>query len=134
MAEANNMERWNKGLDVIDKVYGPGSREMMAGREGSEYVAETVNHLFGDIWALRELSIRDKRMLVVGATAMLGRADLIAIQLAGAIANGEFTDAQLDEMPLFMMFYCGGGNTTALFQGIQQARARAKEMAEKQPA
>jgi 4-carboxymuconolactone decarboxylase len=63
------------------------------------------------------------------ATAMLGRADLVAIQVGGAIANGELTDAQLDEIPLLILFYAGAGNTTALHQGISTAKAKAKEKA-----
>src|SRR3546814_9306755 len=76
MSEDSN-DRWAKGLDVVDQVYGPGSREMMKGSEDFPFVAETVNHVFGDIWAMPGLSIRDKRLLVIGATTMLGRPDLI---------------------------------------------------------
>lgn len=120
-------DSWQKGLAVLEQVYGPGSSAMMAGREGSPMVAETVGHLFGEIWSRPGLSIRDKRLLVLGATAMLGRADLVAIQVAGAILNGELSDEQLEEIPLLLLFYAGAGNATALYQGIQQARARAAE-------
>jgi 4-carboxymuconolactone decarboxylase len=85
-----------------------------------------VNHLFGDIWNRPGLSIRDRRLLVIGATAMMGRDDLIEIQVKGAILNGELTDEQLDEIPLLMLFYAGAGNTTSTFKGIQAARAKAK--------
>jgi 4-carboxymuconolactone decarboxylase len=119
--------RWEKGLEVVNEVYGPGSSEMMTGLEDSPFVSETVRHVFADIWARPALSIRDKRLLVIGATTMLGRADLITVQVGGALANGELTDEQLDDIPLMMLFYAGAGNTTALYQGINQARAKAKE-------
>src|SRR3546814_10812967 len=61
---------------------------------------------------------------LLGATTMLGRADLIEIQMKGALANGEFTEAQLQQIPLFMLFYAGAGNTTALFRGIEAAKAK----------
>jgi 4-carboxymuconolactone decarboxylase len=64
--------------------------------------------------------------MVLGATAMLGRADLIEIQVSGALANSEFTEEQLEQIPLFLLFYAGAGNTTALFRGIEAARATAK--------
>jgi 4-carboxymuconolactone decarboxylase len=124
-------DAWKKGMNIVEQVYGPGSSSMMEGLEGSAYVQETVSHLFADIWSLPELSIRDKRLLIVGATTMLGRADLLTIQLAGAILNGELTDAQLEEMKLLMMFYAGAGNTTALNQGIQGAKTRAESMRKK---
>ncbi len=128
MTDATNDTRWDDGLKIVDSVYGAGSSAMMAGLEGVPFVAETVEHVFGEIWARPGLSMRDKRLLVIGATAMLGRPDLVTIQVAGAIVNGELTDAQLDEIPLLMLFYSGAGNATALHQGIQAAKARAKDL------
>jgi 4-carboxymuconolactone decarboxylase len=119
-------DRWQAGLDIVNKVYGAGSSAMMEGMQAEPFVAETVNHLFGEIWARPGLSMRDKRLLVIGASSMLGRPDLIAIQVAGAIVNGELTDAELQEIPLLMLFYAGAGNTTALFNGIKAARERAQ--------
>ena len=128
MAEGKIDESWEKGLGIVDQVYGAGASKMMDGLENSPYVSETVRHLFADIWSRPGLSMRDKRLLVIGATTMLGRSDLIAIQVAGAIVNGELTEEQLQEMPLLMTFYAGAGNTTALFQGIGLAKERAKDM------
>ncbi len=128
MSEGPADERWQQGLASVDKVYGGGASAMMQGMEGEPFVSEIVRHLFGEVWSRPGLSMRDKRLLVLGATTMLGRSDLIAIQLAGAIVNGEFTDEQLRELPLLMLFYTGAGNTTALQQGIAAAKAKAKDM------
>src|SRR3546814_17542937 len=84
----------------------------------------TLFRSFGNLWGNEELTIREKRLMVLGATTMLGRADLIEIQMKGALANGEFTEAQLQQIPLFMLFYAGAGNTTALFRGIEAAKAK----------
>lgn len=119
-------DKWNEGLKMLEAVYGPGSSAMMQGLENSPFVAETVGHQFADVWAHPALSIRDKRLLAIGATAMLGRADLVETQVGGALANGEFTDEQLDQIPLFLLFYAGAGNSTALFRGIEAARAKAR--------
>ena len=126
-------ERWNEGLKVVEAVYGPGSSSMMEGQENSPFVAEIVGHQFGDVWAHPALSIREKRLLALGATAMLGRADLVEIQMTGALANGEFTEEQLQQIPLFMLFYAGAGNTTALFRGIEAAKAKAKDAQPQKP-
>jgi 4-carboxymuconolactone decarboxylase len=126
MSQKSDEERYQHGLKVVDQVYGPGSNAMMTPMKGNAYVDETVNHLFGEIWSRPQLSIRDRRLLVIGATTMLGREDLIEIQVKGAILNGELTDEQLDELPLMMTFYAGAGNTTALFRGIQAAKAKVK--------
>lgn len=121
-------ERWLKGLEVMEQVYGPGSSKGTRDYDKMPFLGEVVRHLFGEIWTQPALSMRDKRLLVIGATAVLGRQDLIAVQVAGAIANGELTDQQLDEIALLMIFYAGVGNTTALVQGINQAKVRAKDM------
>jgi 4-carboxymuconolactone decarboxylase len=126
---SDNMDAWNEGLKVVDAVYGPGASEMMKGQENSPFVNEIVTNQFGKTWADSALSIRDKRMMVLGATATMGRPELVEIQMTGALINGEFTEEQLDQIPLFMLFYVGAGNTTSLFRGIQAARAKVKKPA-----
>ena len=121
-------EQWQKGLETVDQVYGPGFHKMMEPFKESRFNQEVVANQFGNLWADPALSIRDKRLMVLGATAMLGRADLIEIQMVGALINEEFTSEQLDLIPLFMLFYAGAGNTTALFRGIEAAKAKVQAM------
>jgi len=121
-------DKWNDGLEVLEAVYGPGTSSMMKGQENWPMTVEVISHQFGDVWANPSLSIRDKRLMVLGATAMLGRADLIEVQVAGAIINGEFTEEQLGFIPLFLMFYAGAPNCTALLRGIEAAKVRAKAL------
>lgn len=121
-------DKWKKGIEVFDAVYGKNSAKMLDAVPRSPYIDETVEHLFGDIWSSPNLSVRDKRLLVIGATTMLGRADLLEVQIAGAIMNDELTEAQFEEMKMLMLFYAGAGNTTALIQGIAGAKKRAEEL------
>ncbi|WP_026149561.1 hypothetical protein [Sphingobium xenophagum] len=120
-------EQWQKGLEVFDKVYGPGSSEMTLPYRESSFNQEIVGSQFANLWASDIFSMREKRLLVLGATAMLGRADLVEIQMNGALINEEFTDEELDFLPLFLLFYAGAGNTTTVFRGIEAAKARRKE-------
>lgn len=122
-----NEEQWQKGLEVVDQVYGPGASEMMKPFKEARFNQEIVTNQFANLWADPALSIREKRLLVLGATTMLGRADLVEIQMLGALTNGEFTEEQIELIPLFMLFYAGAGNTTALFRGIEAAKAKYKE-------
>ncbi|WP_404477017.1 carboxymuconolactone decarboxylase family protein [Novosphingobium sp. BL-52-GroH] len=119
--------QWQKGLEVFDQVYGPGSSEMTRPYRDSSFNQEIVGNQFANLWGSEVLSMREKRLLVLGATAMLGRPDLVEIQMNGALINGEFTDEELDFIPLFVLFYAGAGNTTAVFRGIEAAKARRKE-------
>ncbi|WP_328608553.1 carboxymuconolactone decarboxylase family protein [Amycolatopsis sp. NBC_00345] len=114
-----------RGLEIMDAVYGPGFSQSMPAIE-SPMLADTVDHLFGEIWARPGLSIRDRRLLVLGATAALGRADLIEIQVRGALANDELTAEQLREAVLHLHYYVGWGNGTQLHQGVEAALAAAE--------
>src|SRR5690554_3395241 len=121
-----------KGLEMMDKVYGPGVAEMVTATAHLPFPGETVRHQFAEIWSRPGLSIRDRRLLVFGATAMLGRSDLIEIQVLGALRNGELDDEQLEEVALHLAYYAGWGNATAVWRGIQAAKKRfAEEQAKK---
>jgi 3-hydroxyisobutyrate dehydrogenase-like beta-hydroxyacid dehydrogenase/alkylhydroperoxidase/carboxymuconolactone decarboxylase family protein YurZ len=111
-----------RGLAMMDQVYGPGFGETMP-EQLDPYTGETVRHLFADVWARPELSVRDRRLLVIGATAALGRADLMQIQVRGALANRELTTDQLNEVILHLAFYVGWGNATAVHRGVAAAIA-----------
>jgi 4-carboxymuconolactone decarboxylase len=126
--EAMTEKNWEKGLDVFDAVYGPGASEMVKPFKDSPFNQEIVGNQFANLWGNEAFTIREKRLMVLGATAMLGRQDLVEIQMTGALVNGEFTDEQLEQIPLFMLFYAGAGNCTALFRGIEAARARVAAM------
>jgi 3-hydroxyisobutyrate dehydrogenase-like beta-hydroxyacid dehydrogenase/alkylhydroperoxidase/carboxymuconolactone decarboxylase family protein YurZ len=111
-----------RGLAMMDAVYGPGFAASMP-EQLDPYTNETVQHLFGDIWSRPNLSVRDRRLLVIGATAALGRADLMQIQVQGALTNQELTTDQLGEAVLHLAFYVGWGNATSAHRGVSAAIA-----------
>ena len=123
-----NEQNWDKGIQVFEAVYGRGSSVMTTPYKDRRFNQEIVGNQFANLWGDPAMSIREKRLMVLGATAMMGRADLIEIQMTGALINGEFTDEQLDLIPHFLLFYAGAGNTTALFRGIEAAKAKFAEM------
>ena len=73
-------EQWQKGLETVDEVYGPGFHKMMEPLKDVRFNQEIVANQFGNLWSDPAMSIRDKRLMVLGATTMLGRADLIEIR------------------------------------------------------
>jgi alkylhydroperoxidase/carboxymuconolactone decarboxylase family protein YurZ len=119
---AADEEPLQRGLAMMDTVYGPGFSATMP-EQLDPYTNETVEHLFGDIWNRPDLSVRDRRLLVIGATAALGRDDLMQIQVQGALINEELTANQLKEAVLHLAFYVGWGNATAAHRGISAALA-----------
>lgn len=108
-----------RGRTMMDRVYGPGFSSRIPASGNNPLTEDIVNHLFTDIWSRTHLTVRDRRLLVLGITAMLGRADLLEVQLRGALANGEFTAAQLDELPLMVSYYAGVGNATLFSDAVR---------------
>lgn len=90
---------------------------------------DMVEHLFGEIWARPHLTLRDRRLLALGATAMLGRADLLEVQLRGAMKNGELTDEQLREIELFLLYYAGVENDSSVLTTIEKLIAEREDRA-----
>ncbi|MET8757753.1 carboxymuconolactone decarboxylase family protein [Lentzea sp. NPDC004782] len=109
-----------RGLKVMDEVYGTGFTDTLPS-EYTPMLEKTVEHLFGEIWNRPGLSIRDRRLLVIGATAALGRADLIEIQVRGALANRELSAEELREAVLQLQYYVGWGNGSQVHNGVEVA-------------
>lgn len=122
MSKVSDKERLDRGYAMMDAVYGAGASTPVIDLEGA-FIDETVAHLFGEIWARPHLTIRERRLLVIGASAAMGRQDLIEIQVRGALANNELSDEQLDETVLMLAFYAGWGNGSSVWRGIAAAKA-----------
>lgn len=91
-----------RGLDMMTQVYG----WEMADGPGAHF-AHTADQLFAEVWTREGLSIRDRRLLLLGALAGSGQADVAELQAGAALGNGELTPEQLDEIALFLCYYVG---------------------------
>jgi alkylhydroperoxidase/carboxymuconolactone decarboxylase family protein YurZ len=105
---------FNRGVAMMHTVMGACVADVIRHAPRLPLLRSTVEHLFADIWSRPGLTIRDRRLLVLGATAMLGRTDLLHNQLKGALIAGELTTAQLRELSVFLHYYAGWGNGTAV--------------------
>nr|WP_205864929.1 carboxymuconolactone decarboxylase family protein [Planctomonas sp. JC2975] len=83
-------------------------------------VVDTIEHLFGEVWSRGHLTTRDRRLIALGATTMLGRQDLLETQLRGALTNGELTPAQLREIEYFINYYASVENGTAILYVVEK--------------
>ncbi|MFW0788814.1 carboxymuconolactone decarboxylase family protein [Gordonia sp. CPCC 205333] len=107
-----------KGLEMMSKVYG---WEMADGP--GDFFAHTADHVFGEVWARDGLSIRDRRLLLLGALAATNQVDVAEIQAGAALGNGELTPDDLDEIGLFLCYYIGwplGSKLTMMFGGVSK--------------
>lgn len=120
--DTEHEESRTRGTQMADLVYGNGLGTRMANHNSdSLYNNFTLDHLFADVWSRPDLSIKDRRLLVMGVTAALGRADLIKIQARGALENKELTPEQLNEMVLQLAYYAGWCNAGSVAQGVSEA-------------
>ncbi|WP_280497576.1 carboxymuconolactone decarboxylase family protein [Nocardia asiatica] len=98
-----------RGLAKMAEVYGTEFQEY----PGAHF-AVTADHLFADIWSRPGLTIRDRRLLLLGALAAQGAIDTAGIQIGAALRNGELTEDQLHEIAVFLCHYVGWPNGTKL--------------------
>jgi 3-hydroxyisobutyrate dehydrogenase-like beta-hydroxyacid dehydrogenase/alkylhydroperoxidase/carboxymuconolactone decarboxylase family protein YurZ len=121
IAGATESEQCEAGARTMETVYGFSVGEE---RYRSSLLSRyTLRHLFAEIWARPKLSIRDRRLMTMGAVAAMGRGELWELQLRGALANGEVTVDQLQEMVLHMVHYIGWPRTIAIERAVQKVLA-----------
>jgi 4-carboxymuconolactone decarboxylase len=123
--------RREHGLEVMAQVYGTtfgvDEASLAAAPPVSRALTETtVDHLFADVWGRPALSIRDRRLVVMGITAAMGRDDLLELQLVGALANGELDEEQVGELIHQIAHYAGWPMAAVAIRGAERAVARHK--------
>jgi 4-carboxymuconolactone decarboxylase len=91
-----------RGLERMSEVYG---WDLQDGP--GDFFRYTADHLFADIWNRPGLSIRDRRLLLIGLLAGTGQDDVLSIQVPAAYANGELDDDALREIVIFLCHYAG---------------------------
>ncbi|MFQ6391941.1 carboxymuconolactone decarboxylase family protein [Nocardia sp. KC 131] len=122
-----------RGLAKMAEVYGTEFQDY----PGAHFAA-TADHLFADIWSRPALTVRDRRLILLGALTAQGAIDTAGIQIGAALRNEELTEEQLHEIALFLCHYVGWPNGTKLDllvgtivgQQKKAARKKAEEQSE----
>ena len=99
-------DRRARGERMFREVYGdvvplppPGQRD--------DFLALMLDQLFAEVWTRGALQVRGRRLLIMGIIAALGDGDLFALQARAALANGELSQAQLEEIVIMLTQYVG---------------------------
>jgi 4-carboxymuconolactone decarboxylase len=111
-----------KGLEKMREVYAWDMPDM-PGR----YFALTVDHLFGTIWTRPGLSMRDRRMMLLGMLTAQNQEALLEVQINAILANGELTVDELKEMSIFITHYVGFPLGSKLDGAIHRVVAKRKK-------
>ena len=98
-----------RGLAKMAEVYGTEFQDYPG-----DHFAMTADHLFAEVWSREGLSIRDRRLLLLGALTAQNLMDTLGIQIGAALRNKELTEAELHEIALFLCHYVGWPSGTKL--------------------
>lgn len=108
-----------RGLERMGEVY---SFEVSDGP--GDFFGYTVEHLFGDIWEREGLSLRDRRLLLIGLMTAESLDGVLGIQLDSCLAKGDLSADDLREVAIFLTHYAGWPKGAALHSMVEQAIAR----------
>jgi 4-carboxymuconolactone decarboxylase len=103
-------DRRERGLALLREVYGIEIDDVTEGR----LVEATVDHLFGEVWAKGSLTVRDRRLLIIGVLATLDIPEVMALNARAALRKHEMTAAQLREVVVLLAHYVGWPRATRL--------------------
>lgn len=107
----------DRGRDLMKQVYG-----WDIGEVSGDFVTMTVGHLFGTVWARdTTLTIRERRLLLIGMMVGQGLNDVVGLQLECARSLGELTDEELREIVVFLAHYVGwprGAQLNQIVEGL----------------
>ena len=62
---------------------------------------------FGELWNREELSVRERRIAVLAALATQGSWEGVATHLSSAVALGDLTRAEVEEIAVTLSVYAG---------------------------
>ena len=116
MTEQTRRER---GMQTMGEVYAWGQVPDVPGA----FFGVTAEHLFGDIWTREGLTVRERRLMLLGVIAALGETAVLAVQLDAALAREELTPDQLREIAVFLAHYVGWPRAAA-FNNVVEDRIR----------
>ena len=71
------------------------------------FTDDMVRSLFAEVWDRDILSIRDRRLLLMGAIAAYGATEVWGLQVRAALDNGELTPDELRETLVILAPYAG---------------------------
>ncbi len=113
-------ERRARGLEMINKVY---AGDVVTPDKGYVFTDIMLEQLFAEVWTRDVLSIRDRRLLILGIIAEKGETMTFGIQAKAALKNGELTAEQLRELLLMIAQYAGYPRAASMLEPLETAIA-----------
>jgi 4-carboxymuconolactone decarboxylase len=112
-------ERRRRGLEMMRQVYGWDVQDA-----DGDFLAMTFDHLFGEVWTRDVLSIRERRLLLIGLLVGRGLDDVVGLQLDCAMQIGELDADELREIVVFLAHYAGWPDGAKLNSQVEEIIGR----------
>ena len=114
MAES---ERRKRGIEMINKVY---AGDVVTPPEGHVFTDIMLEQVFAEVWGRDVLSIRDRRLMIMGIIAEKGEPMTFGIQAKAALKNGELSPEELRELLLMIAQYAGYPRAASLIAVVEE--------------
>jgi len=112
-------ERRKRGAEMLTKVY---AGDVVVPPEGQSAFADLMlEQVFAEVWTRPALTMRERRLLIMGAIAALGESMTWKIQVRAAIKNGELSADQAREALLQLTQYVGYPRAAGLLGPTEEA-------------
>jgi 4-carboxymuconolactone decarboxylase len=111
-----------RGREMMRRVYG-----WEVGDVEGDFVSLTVDHLFGEIWARDGLTVRERRLLLLGLLVGSGLDDVVGLQLDAALHLEELSPDELREIVVFLTHYAGWPRGAKLNTQVEELLAQRDE-------
>ena len=117
-------ERRQRGIEMIKKVY---AGDVDPPPEGNVFTDIMLEQVFAEQWARDVMSIRDRRILLLGIIAEKGEPMTFGIQVKAALKNGELSPDELRELLLMIAQYSGYPRAAAVVGIVEQMIAEVEK-------
>ena len=124
-------ERRQRGIEMIKKVY---AGDVVTPPPGNAFTDVMLEQLFAEVWTRDILSVRDRRLLLMGIIAEKGEPMTFGIQIKAALKNRELEPDEARELLLMIAQYAGYPRAAALIRIVEQKIAEFEKEKEPKPA
>lgn len=111
-----------RGVAMMKQVYG-----WDIGDVAGDFVEMTVDRLFGDVWANGSMSVRERRLLLIGLLLGSGQPDVVGLQLDCAVDIGELSIDELREIVVFVAHYAGWPVAARMNTKVEELAAKQRK-------
>ncbi|WP_336205595.1 carboxymuconolactone decarboxylase family protein [Nonomuraea sp. LPB2021202275-12-8] len=87
----------------------------------------TAERAFADVWSRDTLSVRSRRLLLLGLLVGQGLDGQVDVQLDAALRTGDLSESELREVVVFLTHYAGWSRGARLSTQVEELLHRVRQ-------